>query len=171
MMSSTFKTIFGFIRSVVERQIPILSKSPSLQSIYNYHLISEQIATSGQPNELQLHEIVNAGYRTVINLAPTSMLENSVVEERLILEQRGAHYIHIPVDFKNPTEEDFQEFSKAMKLQESNQVWVHCAANMRVSAFVYRYRISELGHDAETAQHDLLKIWKPMGVWKQFIEQ
>ncbi len=171
MASSTFWTVLGFFRSFVGRRIPFLRKTTSLDDIYNYHLISEKIATSGQPNELQLKQIVSAGYHTVINLAPSSILENSLVEERTILEQNGAEYVHIPVDFKNPTEKDFQKFIEVMESQGANQVWVHCAANMRVSAFMYRYRCSVLGHDAQQAQQDLAKIWKPMGVWKKFIRK
>lgn len=36
-----------------------------------------------------------------------------------------------------------------------DKVWVHCAANMRVSAFIYRYRCTVLGEDRDTAARDL----------------
>lgn len=169
MPSSTFRTILGFVRSVVERRIPGLRETTSLKEIYNYLPISEAVATSGQPNESQLAQIVDAGYHTVINLAPTSIFANSVVDERSILERCGANYIHIPVDFKNPTERDFHEFTTSMNSLGTDQVWVHCAANMRVSAFLYRYRCSVLRHDVEEAKEDLQRIWEPFGIWKEFI--
>jgi len=170
MPSSTFRTIMGFFRSVLARRIPSLRKEGSLEGIYNYQPVDNRVATSGQPDESQLIQIVNAGYQIVINLAPTSTFENSVVEERSILEDCGANYVHIPVDFKNPTESDFLEFRKTMELHETEKVWVHCAANMRVSAFIYRYRRSVLGHETADAKADLHKIWEPFGAWKDLIE-
>ena len=50
------------------------------------------------------------------------------------------------------------------------QLWVHCAANMRLSAFMYRYRVCVLGVDKRVARSDLNKIWEPFGVWKKFVE-
>lgn len=171
-MSNTVRTILGFLRSAVERKVPFLQKTTaSLADIYNCLPVSELVVTSGQPNEAQLRQIVSAGYLTVVNLAPTSMLENSIVEERSILEQCGAHYVHIPVDFNNPTEHDFDEFVTLMSTRQTDKIWIHCAANMRVSAFLYRYRCSVLGHDAGEAKKDLLKIWEPFGVWRDFIKR
>ena len=163
------RTILGFFKAVAERRIPGLGKAPSLEGIYNYLPVAERFMTSGQPSEAQLEHIVKRGYHTVLNLAPTSMLENSVVDERRILEAAGARYVHLPVDFKNPTEDDFEAFTELMRSSDSEHLWVHCAANMRVSAFMYRYRCSVLGHDPQAAQEDLLKIWEPFGVWKDFI--
>ena len=76
-----------------------------------------------------------------------------------------------PVDFKNPTEWDYLRFCFAMKEAGTLPVWVHCAANMRVSAFLYRYRIEKLGTGREQAAADLARIWTPFGEWKSFIER
>ena len=53
--------------------------------------------------------------------------------------------------------------------REGRKVWVHCAANMRVSAFVYRYRTEVLGESASVAAEDLRRIWEPTGVWRAFL--
>ena len=97
------------------------------------------------------------------------MLENSVVDERRILEAAGARYVHLPVDFKNPTEDDFEAFTELMRSSDSEHLWVHCAANMRVSAFTYRYRCEVLQHDPASARADLDRIWEPYGVWRKFL--
>ena len=66
--------------------------------------------------------------------------------------------------------ESIQEENK--EAQELNQkVWLHCAANMRVSAFVYCYRCAVLKQDPELAKKDLSKVWEPIAVWKKFIAQ
>ncbi len=48
-------------------------------------------------------------------------------------------------------------------------VHVHCAANYRVSAFLFRYRRDVLGHDEALARADLDRIWTPDPIWSEFI--
>lgn len=171
MPSSTIRTVLGFIKSVAQRRIPMLRRGDAVEGIFNYLYPADIVATSGQPNEAQLVEIANAGYDTVVNLAPTSLIENSVLDEENILAGCGVRYIHIPVDFQNPTDSNFEEFVAIMREHDNDTLWVHCAANMRVSAFMERYRRSVLGHDPEEARPDMLKIWEPYGVWKDFIKR
>jgi protein tyrosine phosphatase (PTP) superfamily phosphohydrolase (DUF442 family) len=67
----------------------------------------------------------------------------------------GMTYVHIPVDFQNPTERDFDAFCTALKEASDGPVHMHCIANYRVSAFFYRYRRTVLGMDAARARADL----------------
>lgn len=115
--------------------------------------------------------ISQSGFDVVINLAPVSKLENSLINEAEILEQLGLDYIHIPVNFQKPSERKFELFVDAIEQNKNRQLWVHCAANMRVSAFTYRYRRSYLGEDEQIAKQDLSLIWKPFGVWKEFVKK
>jgi len=48
-------------------------------------------------------------------------------------------------------------------------VHVHCAANYRVSAFLYRYRVERLGWSAERARFDLDAVWEADAVWQRFL--
>jgi len=86
-----------------------------LLDIYNYLDIDGLYATSGQPSEAQFQLIRNAGYQTVINLAPNSVFENAVVNEREILTKLGMEYIHIPVDFKRPGKKKYQAFVSTLQ--------------------------------------------------------
>ena len=52
---------------------------------------------------------------------------------------------------------------------EIEKVWVHCAANMRVSAFVGLYRVMRLGWEHEPAFALMRGLWKPNDVWSAFI--
>ena len=170
MSTNTLKTLAGFFRSVAVRRLPFLARRERLEDIYNYLPIPDLYTTSGQPNERQFQLIKQAGYTSVINLAPTSVLENSVVNEPQILADLEMRYIHIPVDFKNPTLEDFAAFTEALAPLAPDQTWVHCAANMRVSAFTYRYRRDVLGTEPSQAKLELDKIWRPTGVWRKFVD-
>jgi hypothetical protein len=42
---------------------------------------------------------------------------------------------------------------------------------MRVSAFMYLYRIIHEHINTEEAKQDLQKIWQPNETWQQFIEK
>jgi len=169
MAFNTFKTTWGFLVSLLGKYTPLKFEKAQLEGIYNYVEISEKLHTSGQPTEKQYPLLKSAGFTTVVNLAPHNA-ENSLADEAALADKLGIRYIHIPVDFKNPTDEDFVEFTKAVQSQGEEKLWVHCAANMRVSAFIYRYRCTVLGEGREIAQQDMDKIWEPFGVWKKFVK-
>lgn len=164
----TLNTIKGYLFSLLERLLPARLSRNSITSIYNYHPLNEKLATSGQPTEGQLAQIKHHGYQRVINLAPHSA-ENALANEAELVNGLGLEYIHLPVDFRNPDEDSFHTFCELLDSSTDQKVWLHCAANMRVSAFVYRYRIMQQGCDHEEALRDLHRIWKPWGVWKKFI--
>lgn len=157
------------MRALAQRWLPFATPTVSLEDIYNYRDLDGLFGTSGQPELEQFDLIRDAGFETVINLAPTSVLENSVKDESTVVEQLGLEYVHIPVDFKDPTEVDYAAFVEAVETRIDRRIWVHCAANMRVSAFIYRYRRTGLGHDEADARRDLEALWEPFGVWKDFI--
>ena len=169
MKSNTAKTIWGFLGSMVSKYTPLKFGGDSIEEIYNYLPISDTLSTSGQPTENQFSAIRAAGYKTIINLLPHNT-ENSLKNEEVLLTTLGMRYIHIPVNY-TPTEDNFNQFVSSMQAVSGEKVWVHCAANARVSAFLYRYRCSVLGEDEPTAKKDLQKIWEPFGVWKKFISQ
>jgi protein tyrosine phosphatase (PTP) superfamily phosphohydrolase (DUF442 family) len=139
-----------------------------LTDIHSYLPISAQLATAGQPTAAQFTEIAAAGFTTVINLAlPTST--NALPDERTVVEAQGMTYYPIPVEWEHPTLRDFQQFASVLAQSANPKVFVHCAMNMRVSAFVYVYRrLRDVPQDAAAA--DLAKIWQPNETWQNFID-
>ncbi|MEM7557038.1 MAG: protein tyrosine phosphatase family protein [Cyanobacteria bacterium P01_A01_bin.84] len=131
--------------------------------------ISDTLGTSGQPTPEQFSEIKNCDYQVVVNLA-LSNSTNALPNEREIIESQGMEYVHIPVVWENPTWDNFSEFKDTMEANAGKKMFVHCAANMRVSAFVYLYRLFQ-GVDPEVAKTDLNKIWSPTPTWQNFIDQ
>ncbi len=161
---STAKTSLQFVRTM----FGLGSKANALEAIFNYLPISETIASSGQPKEEQFPAIKEAGFAHIINLAPHGA-ENAISNEAELVQNLGMTYVHIPVAFDNPTQDNFSQFCSAMEKAGSDKVYVHCAANMRVSAFLFRYRTEVLAEDPTLAKQDLDKVWKPFGVWAEFI--
>jgi len=141
-----------------------------LENIYNYLKISDKIATAGQPSVEQFSHIKEAGYQVVINIALKDS-SNALRNEQEIVEAEEMQYIHIPVIWENPTEDKLQKFIQVMKANVDKKVFVHCAANKRVSAFIYLYRRSQEGVNEEIAKKDLHQIWVPNKVWQQFIKE
>ena len=139
-------------------------------NILNYYLVSEGLATSGQPMVDQFKHIAGAGYEVVINLAMPEH-ENSIDNEASIITSLGMTYIHIPVPFDAPTDAQFKEFSNYLAALEGKKVWVHCIVNARVSAFTYRYLRDVKKFDPDKLDNPILKEWLPNmdAVWRAFI--
>ncbi|WP_290581612.1 protein tyrosine phosphatase family protein [Ketobacter sp.] len=167
--ASSIKTSLGFIKTflgITQAEADI--QQGGLGSIFNYHPIADGLATAGQPQPAHFPLLREAGFTTVINLAPHGA-ENALANEAELVAANGMQYVHIPVAFDNPTEADFEQFCQALSVYPQQPVFIHCAANMRVSAFVFRYRTQVLGEDVHKAKPDLDKLWKPFGVWADFI--
>lgn len=79
-------------------------------------------------------------------------------------------YIHQPVEFQNPTPDDLARFCDLMDRLDGRTIHVHCIANFRVSAFLYRWRIDRRGWDKARARADLDAIWTPEGPWAAIVE-
>jgi protein tyrosine phosphatase (PTP) superfamily phosphohydrolase (DUF442 family) len=137
-------------------------------AIYNWRRLDERITTSGQPTESQLADIHALGVRHIVNLGLHSH-EKALPDEAASVSRLGMAYIHIPVDFQNPTDWDFDQFCSVMEQLENQPVHVHCIANYRVSAFFYRYRRDVLGMNETEARAEMEQVWKPEGVWAAFI--
>lgn len=140
-----------------------------LTDIYNYLPFSGSLATSGQPTEAQIAEIAQAGFQVVVNLALTDQ-DYSLPDEASLVLRHGMEYIHIPVIWERPTLSNLENFFAVMDANWERQVFVHCAANMRVSAFLALYRILRLGWQPERAFAEMQRIWQPEGVWQAFIQ-
>jgi protein tyrosine phosphatase (PTP) superfamily phosphohydrolase (DUF442 family) len=136
--------------------------------IYNWRRLDNRITTSGQPTEEQLVDIHALGVRHIVNLGLHSH-EKALPDEAKSVRNLGMTYIHIPVDFQNPTAGDFDQFCSVMANLQDVPVHVHCIANYRVSAFFYRYRRDVLRVDEARARLALDEVWQPSGVWEIFV--
>jgi uncharacterized protein (TIGR01244 family) len=139
-----------------------------IATITNYLKLSDRLTTAGQPTIAEFTAVQAAGYQTVVNLALPSST-NALPDEAAIVQSLGLEYIHIPVQWEQPTIADLQRFFAVLD-RDDRPVFVHCALNMRVSAFVYLYRRLRQGVSSEVALADLHQIWEPIPVWQQFID-
>ncbi len=139
-----------------------------LSDITNFLPITNRLGSAGQPFPEQFPLLKEAGYKMVINLAlPTST--NAIPHEGELVTDLRMTYVHIPVQWEHPTLDDFHQFTQVMKAFQDRKVFVHCALNMRVSSFLYLYRVLYEGIPPETAAQSLHSIWQPNEVWLKFI--
>ena len=136
--------------------------------IYNWRRLGPTLTTSGQPSEAQLGALAALGVERVINLALHTH-EKALADETGAVAALGMTYVHIPVEFSRPTQADLHAFYEAMDAAERRTVHVHCIANYRVSAFLYRYRIDRLNWSPVDARPDLDAVWRPEGVWAALV--
>jgi protein tyrosine phosphatase (PTP) superfamily phosphohydrolase (DUF442 family) len=146
--------------------VPEIANDPS--SILNWRRVGDRLTTSGQPDESQLAAIRDLGVTEIVNLAPHRN-NHALADEPGTVAALGMGYTNIPVDWNEPTESDYLSFRDAMRELEGRTVHIHCAANMRVSAFLYRYWRDELGQPDEQARAVMDGIWQPGGKWAALI--
>lgn len=140
----------------------------SLDTIYNVRRVRPGLATSGQPDETELAAIAAAGYEVVINLALHDDPRYSLRDETGTVRALGMDYEHIPVIFTAPTRSDLDAFFDAMARHRGRSLWIHCAANKRVSTFVGLYLHRVEGQSPETAFATERSVWDPNPVWAAF---
>ena len=140
-----------------------------MNKILNYVKINELIPTSGQPKIEELELIANEGFEVVINLAvPTT--SNALENEDKIVSSLNMSYIHIPVDFENPKISDLKLFLNILQALGANKVWIHCAKNYRVSAFMYVYHKYILHTPFEEIDLSIFDKWQPSLIWQELMK-
>lgn len=131
-------------------------------------VIDDLLCTAAQPTSEQLATLGETGVRHVINLAlPTS--DNAVADEAARLTAQGITYMQIPVQWESPQATQFLLFAQVLWAMRDEPVLVHCACNMRASAFVFLYRVVHEGVPIEAAAATLHSVWTPEGVWRDFL--
>ena len=140
----------------------------ALEDIRNFIAVSDDLGTAGQPSEAQLREVADAGFEVVVNLGLLDP-RYCLPDEAGTVARLGLEYHHIPVDFTAPQAGDLRQFLDAMDAARGKKVFVHCAANYRVSSFVALYGEARLGWTREDADAHIRRVWEPNETWAGFI--
>ena len=140
-----------------------------ISEIFNFLVIEPLLTTSGQPTEEAFSALAEKGYEVIINLALHDDQRYSLADEAKLVESLGMKYIHIPVQFDAPTENDLETFFKAMGINKGKKVHVHCAANLRVTSFLGLYFYIKQGKSKEEVYALIRTFWAPDDVWASFV--
>jgi protein tyrosine phosphatase (PTP) superfamily phosphohydrolase (DUF442 family) len=134
------------------------------------HQVFDWLWTSGQLSADDIAKLPELGVRNVINLAlPSSTY--ALKGEAELVTGLGINYIHLPVTWEAPEPAQLRRFFLILQSLGEEPTWVHCARNMRVSAFVFLYRRLCLGEPEDAAYYPLREVWEPNPTWEAFIKQ
>ncbi|HTT08903.1 MAG TPA: protein tyrosine phosphatase family protein [Gammaproteobacteria bacterium] len=137
--------------------------------IHNYRAVDSRLSTSGQPTERQLAAAARAGFCVILNLALHDDPRYSLRDEPGYVKSLGMEYIHIPVQFDAPTENNLLAFFAALEKHQGQKILMHCAANMRVTAFLGLYQAIKQNKSVEEAFALMKTVWEPNPTWLSFI--
>ena len=144
--------------------LPVNATEPLLSAL-NYHEISKTLISSGQISPAQILSLPDEQVELVINLTVEDTDLNA--REGFEITALGIDYLHIPVDWKQPSEANLQLFMQVMAAAGDRKTLVHCFANYRASAFVYLYRTLKQGVAPSVARQDLDAVW-PEAAWQKY---
>jgi protein tyrosine phosphatase (PTP) superfamily phosphohydrolase (DUF442 family) len=110
------------------------------------------------------------GYEIVISLCQETDTETLEDEDGLV-SRAGMRYIHLPGTFATPTLEDYELLRDILRSVQDRKVWLHCARNWRVSAFMTIYHIVEMSMTHSEAEEIAERIWRPDEIWQALIDE
>jgi uncharacterized protein (TIGR01244 family) len=141
-----------------------------LESVRNFQVVDDRLASAGQIAYDQVPQIRERGYEVVVNLAIADEERNG--REGFHVTQEGLTYVHVPVDWAEPTHDDVRKFFAVMEANRDRKIFVHCFANMRASAFMYLYRTLVEDVPEVEARSTLDAVWDPADQpqWERLIQ-
>jgi len=128
-------------------------------NITAWQRIDDRTTTSGKLVADNVQQLADLGVRHVINLSMGDHPE-ALNGEADLLQAAGIRYTHIPVPFDAPTDAHYESFVQAYEADDE-PVHVPCIANMRVSAFLYRYHRDRKRMPEEDARALMEAQWSP----------
>ncbi len=143
-----------------------------MSELYNYQILTDHLSSSGMPTVEQMQALARENIRVVINLALATS-QGALPDEDQLVESLGMKYVHIPVEWNNPTRKNLEDFFQAMDAHQEEKIHVHCQANYRASAFIMLYRVLHLGWNKADAIPVMEKMWNPedFPIWQKFIDE
>jgi protein tyrosine phosphatase (PTP) superfamily phosphohydrolase (DUF442 family) len=136
----------------------------------NTHQVFAWLWSSGQLSAADIGTLPALDIAVVINLAPPNS-SNALAGEAELVSALGLAYVQIPVDWQQPKAEQFKQFVGVMQTFAGQKIWLHCAKNMRASAFIYLYRKLIMLEPETTACVPMQSIWSPNAAWLEFIHE
>ncbi len=170
-MTPRYATAIVLLSALSAPALQAQQAPPPLETVRNFQVVSDRLASSGQIGYEQIPLLREQGYEVVVNLAVADEERNG--REGFLVAQAGITYVHIPVEWESPTLNDVALFFDVMKANSDRRVYVHCFANMRASAFVYLYRTLVEGVPKEEALSTMNEVWDPTELeqWGDLIER
>ncbi|MEL7296323.1 MAG: protein tyrosine phosphatase family protein [Pseudomonadota bacterium] len=168
LLTFLINQIRNSIRRVLVVSLGFSSAVVAADDIVNYRAYTPLFASAGQPTAQQFLGLGEDGFETVVYVAYTDH-ENSLANADRLAHQQGLTYVHIPVDWNNPTLQDFQMIANVLEQNRERKTLLHCQLNYRASAFAMLYRVLYQDVPLLDAKRDMNAVWQPNQTWTDFM--
>lgn len=113
------------------------------------------IATAGQPNEEQLRQLAENGYKTVLDLRAPA--EHRGFDEAAAVRAAGMEYINLPV-LGPPDDETIDRARQVLRDETKHPVLVHCASANRVGGLLIPHFVLDRGQEPQAALNTAVSV-------------
>jgi uncharacterized protein (TIGR01244 family) len=138
----------------------ILAPAPAGQAelppIQKFLQVNKDFCTGAQPRLEHFDRLKADGVKSVLNLRQPS--EHRAEDERAAVEKAGLKYFNIPVEYRNPTDAQVDEFLKITDDPANRPMFIHCTAAIRVGAFWMIRRAMRDGLTVDAALEEGKKV-------------
>jgi len=125
-------------------------------AIFNFTRVSDLFCTGGQPKLEALEKLKAEGVKSILNLRTPP--EHRAADEEAKARELGLKYFNIPVVYRDPKDEQVDEFLKITDDPANRPMLIHCTAAIRVGAFWMIRRVLRDGWSLEAAEEEAKKI-------------
>lgn len=115
---------FFFLQQAPAQELPPINK---------FLQIDKDFCTGAQPRLEHFAKLRADGVKAVLNLRQPS--EHRAADEKVAVEAAGMKYFNIPVEYRNPTDAQVDEFLRLTDDPANRPMFIHCTAAIRVGAF------------------------------------
>lgn len=137
--------------------IVFISQCSVFAAIPNLQTISDQISRGGRPERIDLEQLKNQGFKTVINLDNDSKVEAT---EKANVEKLGMKFYSFPMNaWQTPEDQKVNTILSLMSDQKNYPIFIHCHHGRdRTGMMSAIYRVLEQKWTQEAAHEEMMAL-------------
>lgn len=127
-----------------------------LSPIRHFLQVTPDFCTGGQPRPGHFERLRADGVKAVLNLRQPG--EHRAEEEQEAVRKAGLTYFNIPVNYREPSARNVDEFLRITDDPANRPMFIHCTAAIRVGAFWMIRRVLRDGMPIDAAFEEARKV-------------
>lgn len=124
---------------------PEWAGKPDESSMIRYS-VTEDVLLAGQPEPEDWRRLVQAGFRTVVNIRSDPQ---RAAEQAAVAQAAGLRYVYLPLPAYMLEPEHLAAFTRTLRDSEGAKVCIHCRTATRVALL---WMLSRMTHDGLTRE-------------------
>ncbi len=129
-MSARMRMLFPLAAAVVAAAA---FASVGVESIANFHRVSDRVATGGEPTVAQIAALADGGFNTIVNLREDGESNDGALFRAA--REAGIRFVRVPVSMTNPTDASVAKFLAVTDDAVLYPVYVYCLEGNRAAAY------------------------------------